>query len=106
MVGANWPRLKEALLNSRYPYLIGQCYVACWELVLDRFPKQTGFNVLRRIGRKPITYENVFPDKKRALLSNLQVNYVEDIIIKRDTENLGVLRKEVIGVISDLGQAK
>ena len=62
---ANWPRLKEALLNSRYPCLIGQCYVACWELGLDIVPKQTGFNVLRRIGRKPITYENVFPEKKR-----------------------------------------
>ena len=40
------------------------------------------------------------------LLSNSQVNYVEDIIIKRDTVNLGMLRKEVIQVISELGQAK
>ena len=31
---------------------------------------------------------------------------MEDIIIKRDTANLGMLRKEVIQVISELGQAK
>ena len=58
-------------MKSRYPYLRGQCDVGCLELGFDRVPKQTLFNVLRRIGRKPITYENVFPDKNRALLSNL-----------------------------------
>ena len=96
--------IKEAFVNSRYPYLGGQCNEACLELGLDPVPKQTVFNVLRRIGRKPITYENVFPDKKRALLSNFQVKYVEDIIIKIDTANLGMPRKELIQVISELGQ--
>ena len=96
---ANWPRLKEALVNSRYPSLRGQCDEACLELGLDPVPKQTVFNVLRRIGRKPITYENIYPEKKRSLLSNFQVKYVEDIIIKRDTENLGMPRKEMIQVI-------
>ena len=67
--------------------------MACLDLGIDRVPKQTVYNVLQKIGRKPITYENVFPDKKRALLSNSQVKYVEDIIIKRDTANLGMLRK-------------
>ena len=70
--------------------------MACLELGFDRVPKQTLHNVLQRIGRKPITYDNVFPDKRRALLSNSQVKYVEDIIIKRDTANLGMSRKEVI----------
>ena len=32
--------------------------------------------------------------------------YVEDIIVKRDTENFGMSGKEVIQVISELGQAK
>ena len=32
--------------------------------------------------------------------------YVEDIIIKRDTANLGMSRKEVIQFISEIGQAK
>ena len=72
----------------------------------DPFPKQTVFNVLQRIGRKLITYENVFPDKKRALLSNSQVKYVEGVIIKRDTSNQGMSRKEVIQVISELCLSK
>ena len=93
-------------MNIRDPSLRGQCDVASLELGLDRVPKQTVYNVLRRIGSKPITYDNVFPDKKRALLSNSEVNYVEDIIIKRDTANLGMSRKEVVQVILELGQAK
>ena len=31
---------------------------------------------------------------------------MEDIIVKRDTENLGMSSKEVIQVISELGQEK
>ena len=103
---ANYPRLKEALVNSQYPYLKGQCDEACLYLGLDPVPKQTVFNVLRMIGRKPITYENSFTEKKRSLLSNSQVKYVEDIIIKRDTSKLGVSRKELIQCVSELGQAK
>ena len=103
---ANWPSLKDALVKSRDPNYRGRWDVACLDLGIDRVPRQTIFNVLRRIGRKPITYENFFPDNNRALLSNWQVKCVEDIIIKRDTANLGMSRKEVIQVISELGQAK
>ena len=46
-----------------------------------------------------MTYENAFPMNKRALLPESQVKYAEDIIVKRDTENLGISRKEVIQVI-------
>ena len=80
--------------------------MACLDLGIDQVPRKTIFNVLRRIGRKPITYENFFPDNNRALLSNLQVKCVEDIIIKRDTAKLVMSRKELIQVISELGQAK
>ena len=76
---ANWPRLKEDLVNSRYPYLRGQCDEACSELCFDPVTKQTLFNVLQRIVRKTITYENFFPMKNMALISENQVNYVEDI---------------------------
>ena len=93
-------------MNSWYPYLRGQCNEACLELGFDPFPKQTLLNVLRSIGRKPITYENVLPERKRSLLSNSQVNYVEYIIIKRYTANLGISRKEVIQVISGIAEAK
>ena len=93
-------------MNSRYPDVRGQCDEYCLGLVLDPVPKQTVFNVLHRIGRKPITYENSFPIKNRALLSERQVKYVGGIIFKIDTANLGMSKKEVIQVISDLGQAK
>ena len=66
---ANWPRLKEDLVNSQYPYLRGQCDEACLELGLYPISKQIVFNVLQRIGRKLITYKNAFPMKNRALLS-------------------------------------
>ena len=39
-------KAKEALVNSQYPYLRGQCDEACLELGLDPVPKQTVFNVL------------------------------------------------------------
>ena len=52
---ANWPRLKEDLVNSRYPSLRGKCDEAFLELGFDPVPKKTVFNILRRIGRKPIT---------------------------------------------------
>ena len=92
----NWPRLKKALVNSRYPAVRGKCDEPCLDLRFDPFPKRTVFNALQRIGRKPIAYENAFPIKKRALLPERQVKYVEDIIVKGDTANLGISRKEVI----------
>ena len=87
---ANCPRLIEALVNSRYPYLGGKCDEACLELGFDPVTEQTVFNVLRRIFRKPIIYENAFPMKNRAFLSENQVKYMEYIIFKRDTSKLGI----------------
>ena len=55
-------------MKSRDPYLRGKCDVACLELGLDPVTKQTVYNVLQRIGSKPIACKNFFPDKKRALL--------------------------------------
>ena len=57
---------------------------------MDPVPKQTIFNVLQRIIRKPIKYDNAFPTNNRALLSENQVKYVEYIIVKGFTENLGM----------------
>ena len=48
------------------------------------------------IGRKPITYDNAFPSKKRVLLLERRVHYVEGIIVIRDTSNLRMTVKEVI----------
>ena len=66
---ANCPRLKGALVNSRYPSLRGNCDEACLELSFDTVPKQALFIVLWGIVRNPITYENAFSMKNRALLS-------------------------------------
>ena len=78
------------MVNSWYPSVRGQCDEAYLELGFDPFCKQTVFNVLQRIGRNPITYENSLTMNKRSLLPQSKVKYVEDIIVKRDTANLGV----------------
>ena len=57
---------------------------------------------MQRIGRKPITYENASPLINQALISQRQVKYVEDIIVKRYTVKLGMSRREVIHMISDI----
>ena len=62
---------------------------ACLELSFDTVPKQTVFNILQIIGRKPITYKNVFPVEKSSLLSEIQVKYMEDIIINETQQTLG-----------------
>ena len=42
----------------------------------------------------------------KTFLSDNKVKYAEDIVVKINTANLGMSRKEVKQVISDLGQAK
>ena len=73
---------------------------------MDPFPKHTIFNVLQRVGRKPITCLKSLLTKKRTVLSENQVRYVEHIIVKRDTANLVMSRKEAIQVIYDISQEK
>ena len=50
-------------------------------------------------------FEFLPPPIKQALLSQRQVKYVQDLILKEHTANLGMSSKEVIQVISDIGQA-
>ena len=50
-------------------------------------------NILKRIGSKLVIYNNSLPLGKRALLLKMQVKYVEDIIVTRDTVNVGMSRK-------------
>ena len=93
-------------MKSRYPDVRRQCDEASLELRFYLAPKQTIFSILLRIGRNLITYENALPRKKMALITESKVKYVEDVIVKRETANLGMSRKEVIQVISDIGQEK
>ena len=69
-------------------------YVVCNEggLDLGKFtvPKMTVVNCLKMIGIKNITYDNTFPPIKWVLLLKSQVKYVEDVIVTRVTENLGM----------------
>ena len=67
-------------MNSWYPAVRGQCDEYYLELGLDIVPKKIVFNVLQRIDRKLIVYDNSFPMKKKEFLSERRVNYVEDII--------------------------
>ena len=99
LIEDNFPSLKKYLVNSQYPAVRGICYEACLELRFDTVHKQTVFNVLQRIVRKLITYENDVPTKNRELLLERWVNYVDDIIVKTDTTKLGMSKKEVIQVI-------
>ena len=62
-------------------------------------------NCLQSIGSKMIKFDSASPQIKQVLLLQRQVKYVEDIIVTRDTANLGVSRWEVIQTISDIGQA-
>ena len=55
--------------------------------------------LVSRNGNDIIIWDWNNPMKKRELLPENHVNYVEDIIVKRDTENLRMSRKEVIQVI-------
>ena len=78
-------------------------YVACddrdLELGEDPVPLMTMANCLKTIDSKKTTHNNSYPIRKRVLLSQRQVKYVEDIIVTRHMENLGISRKEMIQVI-------
>ena len=74
------------------------------ELGKDPITRLTVVNCLKIIGSKPIPHKNAFLLRYRTLLLERQVNYVEDVAVTRDTENLGVSRKEFIQVISYIGQ--
>ena len=91
--------------RQRNPEVNRVCDAYFLELGDDIFPRQTVTNCLQRIGSKLITYENASPLRNQALLSQIQVRYVEYIIITSDTAKLGISRREVIQTISDIGQA-
>ena len=75
------------------------------ELGWDPNPQIITVNCLRRIGNNLITFKNEFPLINNTLMSDNQVEYVQDIIFLRDKEKTGTGMKEVIKVISEIGQA-
>ena len=71
----------------------------------EKVPRHAVKNALKRMGNNPITLEQVFPILDPSLLSQDMVLFIHEIIHKRDKGNNGVLRKEKIQLIVDLGGA-
>ena len=88
---------KKYLERWRNPAVNGVCDE-------DPVPRMIVTNFLQKIGSSLITFENASPPGKQAFLSQNQVKYVEYIIVIRYTAKLGVSRREVIQMISDIGQ--
>ena len=63
-----WPYLAAALNNSRGPESSKDDDPSFGEFMAESVPRQTVQNVLKRLGNKLITLENVFPLLKRSLL--------------------------------------
>ena len=60
------------------------------------------FNYLKIIFNNLITIENPPPLRKRTLLLDVQLKYVQYIMVSRDTANTRMGRKDVIQVISGI----
>ena len=74
----------------------GVCDEWYLELGEDPITQMALANCLNIIGGKATTYDNAFTLIKWDFLSEIQVKYVQDIIITRDTSKLGISRNEVI----------
>ena len=77
----------------------GVCDEGDLELGKDPVPKIKVANVLKRIVRNLITYDNALPMRYLMLQSERQAKYVKYIVVTIDTENLDISSKEVIQVI-------
>ena len=67
-------------------------------------PKTTVYSMLKRLGKKEVTYENVYGNSKKKALSADERKAIEDIIRNRDRNNMGLSRKECIRLVMDVGQ--
>ena len=92
------PTLKKDMERWRNTAVNGVC---------DEYPvpQMTLKICLQRIGSKSIKFENASPLRKQVFISQSQVKYVEDITVTKETENIGMSSKEVIHMISEIGQA-
>ena len=59
-------------------------------------------NGLRRFYNKMIKYDNTFPLKIGRFLTEIQVKYVQDMIIARNMAKIGMETKNMIQVKSDI----
>ena len=93
--------LQNALIEERKPLCTRD------KRIIGLVPRTTVYNASRRLGpTKEVTLDNVFPLNSKSLLKHSQVEFIEDIIRKRDLSNTGMSRKECIQLMADLGGAK
>eukprot|EP00957_Ditylum_brightwellii_P129275 9861683-Ditylum_brightwellii.AAC.1 len=57
---------------------------------------------MTRLGEKGVTKENVFPKKRKALLGNYEIKWLQDVVRQREINNEGTLQKEVVKVIAEV----
>ena len=81
--------------------MLDQSYIGLGE---EAILQMKAVNCLKRIGYKPITYKNAFPLRNWEFLSGGRVNYIQDIVVSRDTAKNRMGRKEAIHIITDIGQ--
>ena len=94
----------QVTARAKHGTKYGVCDEGGLELGENTNPRMTMEKNLKIIGSKPITYKNPFCLINWVLLSEMQVKYVEDIIVTINTGKVGVASKEVIQLISDIGQ--
>ena len=87
----NYPRTNKSLERLRKATVYGVCDEGDLDSGKDIVLRMKVVNFLKRIDSKPIAYENAFPLRKRVLLLQRQVNYVEDIIVTREMANIGMV---------------
>ena len=96
--------MKKILERQRKTKVDEVCYEVCLKLGKDAITLMAVVFFLKIISSNPITYVNAFPMIKQVLLLEIQVHYVQDINVTRETENLWMLMKKVVQVISEIGQ--
>jgi len=96
----NFSMLREAMLNSRLPRHLRSNHNVAFPLV----PYTTIRCALKRLGKKEVTHENVFPSTRNSLLSNEQVEWLQDIIHQHDINSKGMSRREAITIIAEVGR--
>ena len=81
----NWPGIKKYLEILRNPTVDVVCDERDLDLSEDTVPQMTVVNCLKRIDINPITYEISFPLRNCTFLLEIQLKYVQDVIVTRDT---------------------
>jgi hypothetical protein len=100
----NWPLLKEAMEHYCKPKASREKDVGKEEF--SQVPRTTVLSALKQCKGKYIEHSTVFPNTERSLLDNKSLKVIQDIIMKRDQNNMELSRKECICLVMDIGEAE